>query len=160
MYRPASSGVEITKFSKFSPPENPIYRVEYVHSTAILNNERSWNELILNTKQFSVVVELLPLNSEDKKMISEFDEYKKKNPDEVKGDWLDKLQHSNFDKLKLNDYLNKMRFEGNIHLKLFKHIERRMFERGEYAKKLYFENKLCESYRCHHYLFTKLERIA
>ena len=141
------------EIEKFSPPKNPIYRVEYVRSTAIVRDER--DELILSTKQFSVVGELLPLNNKDEKMISKFDEYKKKNPD-LKG-WLDEL-HS----WDLDDYMNEINCEGYIHLKLFKHIQR-IFEAGDEKnafRKQGFDRTFYETKRCHHYLFTKLERIA
>ena len=148
-----NTGDEIEKFSQ---PKNPIYRVEYVQTNA--DGFEGGNDYYLEVEHYSVVGELLPLNSKDKKMISEFDEYKKKNPDEVKGDWLDKLQHSNFDTLKLNDYLNKMRFEGNIHLKLFKHLQRTV-EGSKKDRRCWLGDSF-DSKSLEHVVIIKIERIA
>ena len=76
------------EIEKFSPPKNPIYRVEYVESVlkriCESDEKKDHNichlcELTLGARQYSVVGELLPLNNEYKKMMSKFDEYKKKN---------------------------------------------------------------------------------
>ena len=158
------------EIEKFSPPKNPIYRVEYVESVlkriCESDEKKDHNichlcELTLGARQYSVVGELLPLNNEYKKMMSKFDEYKKKNS-EVKGDWLDELQYSNFDKRDLEDYTREISYEGKIHWKLFKHLQE-YFESDEQefeAEEAEFKKVDNKGYCINHYLVTKFERIA
>ena len=103
----------------------------------------------------------MPLNNKDKKMMSKFDEYKKKNS-EVKGDWLDELQYSNFDKRDLEDYTREISYEGKIHWKLFKHLQE-YFESDEQefeAEEAEFKKVDNKGNCINHYLVTKFERIA
>ena len=126
------------QIEKFAQPKNPMYRVEYIETYAKVPSEVSdMNEEYcheLFTDYRSVVGELVPLND---KMISKFNQLKKKQEEEVKkgvapyslnlkGDWLDDIHHYRIDRLHVHNYLELIRNEGIIHLKLFKHLEREM----------------------------------
>ena len=109
------------QIEKFSQPKYPIYRIEYIETTAKMMFR---DYMTMETTHRSIVGELIPLNDEDNKMISKYDEFKKKNPEKAKGDWLDNIYVKDFDKLKLPDYLSNIRNEGVMHLKLFRYLQR------------------------------------
>ena len=44
----------------------------------------------------------------------------------LKGEWLDQISHYRIDTLDVHNYLDLIRNEGTIHMKLFKFLEREM----------------------------------
>ena len=129
------------QIDKFVQPKNPIYRVDYIETYVKVpddiseTNEGYCHEL--TTDYRSVVGELIPLNDKDHKTIVKFNELKAKQEDKVKkganpytlnlkGGWLDQISHYRIDTLAVHNYLDLIRNEGTIHMKLFKYMEREM----------------------------------
>jgi hypothetical protein len=129
------------QIEKFAQPKNPIYRVDYIETYVKVPDDISeMNEGYcheLTTHYRSVLGELIPLNDKDHKTIAKFNELKAQQEDKVKkganpytlnlkGEWLDQISHYRIDTLDVHNYLELIRKEGTIHMKLFKYLEREM----------------------------------